>query len=60
MGSAGHAPGWLARDQVAHLAHFDEAAALAIADAEASGRMPPRARAGIAGYEKQYLGRGRG
>ena len=30
-----HAPGWLARDQVAHLAHFDEAAALAIADAEA-------------------------
>jgi uncharacterized protein (TIGR03084 family) len=30
-----HAQGWAARDQVAHLAHFDEAAALAIRDAEA-------------------------
>ena len=33
-----HAPGWLARDQVAHLAHFDEAAALAITDADAFAR----------------------
>jgi uncharacterized protein (TIGR03084 family) len=30
-----HAIGWAVRDQVAHLAHFDEAAALAIRDAEA-------------------------
>ncbi|MBK9343151.1 MAG: TIGR03084 family protein [Dehalococcoidia bacterium] len=30
-----HAIGWAVRDQVAHLAHFDEAAALAITDAEA-------------------------
>ena len=32
---ATHAIGWAVRDQVAHLAHFDEAAALAITDAEA-------------------------
>jgi len=31
---ATHAPGWAARDQVAHLAHFDEAATLAIGDPE--------------------------
>ncbi len=30
-----HAPGWLVHHQVAHLAHFDEAAALAITDADA-------------------------
>jgi len=55
-----HAPGWLVRDQVAHLAHFDEAAALAIADAEAF-RADAAARAGgdRGGFEKQYLGRGR-
>lgn len=29
-----HAPGWATRDQVAHLAHFDEGAALAIRDPE--------------------------
>ncbi len=29
-----HAEGWAARDQVAHLAHFDEAAALALRDPE--------------------------
>jgi len=32
---ATHAEGWAVRDQVAHLAHFDEAAALALRDAEA-------------------------
>ena len=30
-----HAIGWMVRDQVAHLAHFDEAAALAIRDGDA-------------------------
>lgn len=30
-----HAPGWAARDQVAHLAQFDEAATLAIRDPDA-------------------------
>ena len=56
-----HAPGWLARDQVAHLAHFDEAAALAITDAEAFRADAAATRAGgdRGGYEKQYLGRGR-
>ena len=32
---ATHAEGWAVRDQVAHLAHFDEAAALAMRDADA-------------------------
>ena len=35
-----HAPGWLARDQVAHLAHFDEAAALV----ECRAQRPERAQ----------------
>jgi uncharacterized protein (TIGR03084 family) len=56
-----HSPGWLVRDQVSHLAHFDEAAALAIADAEAFRADAAAARAGgdRAGYEGRYLGRGR-
>ena len=56
-----HAPGWLVRDQVAHLAHFDEAAALAIADAEAfrADAAATRGSGDRGAYEKQYLGRGR-
>jgi uncharacterized protein (TIGR03084 family) len=56
-----HAPGWLVRDQVTHLAHFDEMATLAMVDAE-------RFRADVAArrsddsrqsYEQRYLRRGR-
>jgi uncharacterized protein (TIGR03084 family) len=54
-----HAPGWLVRDQVAHLAHFDEMSVLAIADS-------PRFRADAAAprdtrpsREERYLRRGR-
>jgi len=55
-----HAPGWSARDQVTHLAHSDEAATLALADAPAF-RAAVDARAGgdRAGYEQHYLSRGR-
>lgn len=54
-----HAPGWLARDQVAHLATFDETAALAIVDAEAF-RAAARAVADPAvSFEEQYLAKGR-
>jgi uncharacterized protein (TIGR03084 family) len=56
-----HAPGWLVRDQVTHLAHFDEAAALAITDAAAFRAEAVAARAGVdrGTYEARYLGRGR-
>lgn len=50
-----HAPGWSTRDQVAHLARFDEAAALAMHDAaefRASARRPGNS-------EADYLARGR-
>lgn len=50
-----HAPGWAVRDQVAHLARFDESAALAIRDADAfraSIREPGNS-------EADYLARGR-
>src|SRR6185503_10402626 len=51
-----HAPGWLVRDQVAHLAHFDEAAALAIADAEAfrADAAATRGSGDRGAYEKRY------
>src|SRR5262245_59345054 len=56
-----HAPGWLVRDQVTHLAHFDEAATRAIISpdafraevAERLGRGDRRT------YERQYLDTGR-
>ncbi|MGE0600332.1 MAG: TIGR03084 family metal-binding protein [Dehalococcoidia bacterium] len=51
-----HAPGWAARDQVAHLAHFDEAATLAIEDPETFAtyfRQPQNS-------EQAYLARARG
>jgi len=56
-----HAPGWLARDQVAHLAHFDEAAALAVVDADAfrAEAAARRADGGREANEARYLGRGR-
>ena len=56
-----HAPGWLVRDQVAHLAHFDENATLAIVDADAfrADVVAALAGGGPAGYEARYLARGR-
>jgi len=55
-----HAPGWLVRDQVAHLAHFDQMATLAIVDAGAFQEDAAAARgARAAGYEPRYLARGR-
>jgi uncharacterized protein (TIGR03084 family) len=48
-----HAPGWAARDQVTHLAHFDEAATLAIRDPEEFRRALRRTS------EAEYLARGR-
>jgi len=53
-----HAPGWSVRDQVSHLAHFDETAALAITDAEAFRADAARAREAD-GYARRYLDRGR-
>lgn len=56
-----HAPGWLVRDQVTHLAHFDERARLAIVDADAfraDARSAQRS-GGPAAYERRYLSRGR-
>jgi len=56
-----HAPGWTVRDQVTHLAHFDEAAALAIDDALAfrADAVASRADGDRAGREQRYLGPGR-
>ncbi len=56
-----HAPGWLVRDQVTHLAHFDEKATLAILDADAfrADVAATREGDGRAGYERRYLARGR-
>jgi uncharacterized protein (TIGR03084 family) len=54
-----HAPGWAVRDQVAHLASFDEAAALAIRDADAF-TAAAQARATERGDgEPEFLRRGR-
>jgi uncharacterized protein (TIGR03084 family) len=56
-----HAPGWLVRDQVMHLAHFDEIARLAIADPGAfrAGAESVRSSGDVAGYEQRYLAVGR-
>jgi uncharacterized protein (TIGR03084 family) len=58
---ASPSPGWLVRDQVTHLAHFDEAATLAITDADAFRADAVAARASVdrGTYEARYLGRGR-
>ena len=57
---ATHAPGWFVRDQVTHLAHFDEAATLAIADAELFRADVAARAAGDArqSYERRYLAPG--
>jgi len=52
--------GWAVRDHIAHLAHFDDAAALAITDAAAFTREVDAAMRDVAGYEARYLARGRG
>jgi uncharacterized protein (TIGR03084 family) len=56
-----HAPGWLVRDQVTHLAHFDEIARLAIVDPDGfrADAETVRGGDGPAGYERRYLARGR-
>jgi uncharacterized protein (TIGR03084 family) len=54
-----HAPGWLARDQVAHLAFFDEAATRAIKDPEAFLAEVAAANAAGSDQEARYLARGR-
>ena len=54
-----HAPGWLARDQVAHLAFFDEAAARAISNPEAFIEEGKAATNPEVNQEARYLQRGR-
>src|SRR5262245_11003944 len=56
-----HAPGWLVRDQVTHLAHFDEKATLAIQDADAfrADAAATRVGEGRASHEARYMARGR-
>jgi len=53
-----HAPGWAVRDQVSHLAYFDEAATLAIAD-PAAFADDLRSLTGPADLEARYLPKGR-
>lgn len=53
-----HAPGWMARDQVAHLAKFDEKAALAIRDPEAFV-ADAKAMGRVGDFEPRYLEEGR-
>ncbi len=53
-----HAPGWAIRDQVAHLAHFDDTARLAIQDPEAFAAAAKRDRSAPPpppGSEPAYL-----
>ena len=56
-----HAPGWLVRDQVTHLAHVDEVATLAITDADAFRAQASAVLAAVdrQAYEARYLDRGR-
>jgi uncharacterized protein (TIGR03084 family) len=56
-----HAPGWLVRDQVTHLAHFDEVARLAIVDADRfrADAASVLTGGGPARYEQRYLATGR-
>src|SRR3970040_1590649 len=55
-----HAPGWSVRDQVSHLAFFDEAAARAMTDREAFAAEVRAALQGLSDLEGTYLTRGRG
>ena len=57
--TATHAPGWSVRDQVSHLAFFDEAAALAITGREAFA-AEVRALKAPSDLEARYVPRGRG
>jgi uncharacterized protein (TIGR03084 family) len=54
-----HAPGWLARDQVTHLAFFDEAATRAIVDPAAFQDEVRRVLAEGGRQEDEYLAKGR-
>lgn len=54
-----HAPGWSVRDQVSHLAHFDEAATLAITGGE-TFMADVRTLKGPSDLEARYVPRGRG
>jgi uncharacterized protein (TIGR03084 family) len=53
------AEGWDVRDHVAHLAFFDEAATLAVVDAQRLADEVRLALAGPAAYEARWLSRGR-
>jgi uncharacterized protein (TIGR03084 family) len=55
------APGWRVRDQITHLAHFDEKATLAIVDANAfrADVAATRGPEGRGSYEARYMARGR-
>lgn len=48
-------PGWCVRDQVAHLAYFDRAAALAVAAPSAFDRLKSEALADVEVYEARTL-----
>jgi uncharacterized protein (TIGR03084 family) len=54
-----HNPGWSVRDQVSHLAFFDEAAALAITDREAFAAQVKAFMQDALGQEAAYTQRGR-
>ncbi len=54
-----HAPGWAARDQVAHLAFFDEAATRAIQDPAGFAEEVRQVAASGSEQEERYLARGR-
>lgn len=54
-----HSPGWSARDQVSHLAYFDETATLAIRDPAAFALEVQEAMQAGASFESRYLDRGR-
>ncbi len=51
--------GWAVRDQITHLAHFDDVAALAITDPDSFARAVALAMEDVRGYETRYLARGR-
>jgi uncharacterized protein (TIGR03084 family) len=54
-----HAPGWSVRDQVSHLAYFDEAATRAMLDREAFAAEVREALQAGGDLETRYLARGR-
>jgi len=54
-----HSPGWSARDQVSHLAYFDETATLAITNPEAFAEKVREAMQSGPQMEAAYLERGR-